>query len=506
MTYLQHVRVFSTQWIPIIIFGIYLLYIPAAIAQETKKGLVDEMLAEAEQFKKENPSKSKELFLKALKKAHELKQYEQEGKANLAIGAYYLDNRLLDSANFYFHEALSVLPSGDKLAADGYVGLGTIGYYKNDLTLAMENFIKALRVFESIHDDAGRARVLNNLGAISDRQENFQQAFVYYQQSYEIKEQQQDSAGMARSLNNLGSCSIPLKRYEEAVKYLLISISIKLAMKEPRGLANSYANLGIAYKEMGEYEKAIEYHYKNLNEDRNFGQRGDLFFGYNNLANVYLRQQRFGRAKEMADSALFYAKAAGDISNLMEVYGTLYLVAEQQGLKANAFDYFKNYVLYKDSLMNLEKTEAIEDLRTRYETERKEQVIKELEQLNKIKDLEANTSRQWRLGLIIFLGLSFILVAVLFNRYQLKQRAAKNLDEKNKELNELNGLKDRLFAVISHDLKSPLSAFNSLTTSLSLNLEKIEKEELAAYIKELDNSSKEVYSMLNNLLEWSISF
>lgn len=491
---------------PVLLFIYILFSLPlVVVGQQNGVKSIEELINLAEQKKSEAPTLSKNLFLEARAMSLALGEVRHLGKIDISLTSCYLRNQVLDSAELYASEAILYLPEDDKLQAEAYISLGSIAYYRNNLAQAMDYFIKALKIADKISDNTSRARVLNNLGAISEAQQNFEQAFTYYQQSYEIKREQLDSLGMARSLNNMGSSSIPLKRYLNAVEYLLTSIEIKHKLNETRGLAPSYANLGIAYKELGDYDKAIVYHRKNMEEDRKLGQLNDLFYGYNNIAIVYAKQNNLAMAQSMADSAVYYVKTSGNIKNYMEAYNTLYQLAEQKGDKAKAFDYFKKYNEYKDSVMNLEKNRTIEDLRTAYETGKKEQTIKDLEQVALIKDLQAETDKQWRVFLWSLAGFLTLTAGLFFNRYRLKQKTSAALDEKNAELTELNRLKDRMFAVISHDLRSPLSAFKTLTENLAINLHHIKKEDLEQYLQQLNRSSHDLYNMLNNLLEWAIA-
>lgn len=489
------------------VLSLVLLILPApfcAAGQSLPIKSIEELIDKAEQVRPTDPGHSKMLYEQALRQAEAEKHDQYIARICQALGAYYLRNNVLDSATIRFQQVLtSVLPD-DKLAGEAYISLGSVAYYKNQLPLAMERFISALRIYEKLADDTGRSRALNNLGAISEAQLDYQKAFDYYQQSYEIKKLQGDSSGMARSLNNMGSSSIAMKRYKQAVNYLLESVEIKLRLNESRGLASSYANLGIAYKELGQYNKAIMYHRKNMEEDRKSGQLNDLFYGYNNLANVYLRQKKLTDAQQMADSALYYVNRSGNVTNFMEAYNTLYQVSEARGDIQRALFHHKNFIRYKDSVMNLQKNKLIEDLRTAYETERKEQTIRELEQTNRIKDLQAETYRQWRIFLIIFTILLIIVIAVVFSRYRLKQRTSEMLDKQNTELVKLNSFKDRMFAVISHDMRNPVNSFSMVIESLEQNLDYASKEQVKEFLHHTLQSARDLQGLLNNLLEWSL--
>lgn len=84
-------------------------------------------------------------------------------------------------------------------------------------------------------------------------------------------------------------------------------------------------------------------------------------------------------------------------------------------------------------------------------------------------------------------------------RYAIRQKKIEN------KLRESNTTKDKLFSVISHDLRSPLG---SLMNALELMVEqkdKIDPVMQSQIIKELLKNSKLTYNLLENLLQWSLT-
>jgi two-component system, sensor histidine kinase and response regulator len=76
--------------------------------------------------------------------------------------------------------------------------------------------------------------------------------------------------------------------------------------------------------------------------------------------------------------------------------------------------------------------------------------------------------------------------------------------EQNETLNRLNINKDRLFSIISHDLRSPFQGLLGLTQILNDELDSLEKEEISEYISMIHQSANKFYNLLENLLQWTI--
>jgi signal transduction histidine kinase len=77
----------------------------------------------------------------------------------------------------------------------------------------------------------------------------------------------------------------------------------------------------------------------------------------------------------------------------------------------------------------------------------------------------------------------------------------KAIEKQTEELKRLNSIKDKLFSIISHDLKSPL---NSLVGILKLlNVGSLSQEELRTLTGKLEVEVEGLSAMLTNLLSWA---
>ncbi|MGE8721021.1 PAS domain-containing sensor histidine kinase [Leptospira terpstrae] len=72
-------------------------------------------------------------------------------------------------------------------------------------------------------------------------------------------------------------------------------------------------------------------------------------------------------------------------------------------------------------------------------------------------------------------------------------------------LAELNSTKDKFFSIIAHDLRGPLGTQREFTKILSEKNSHFSETERVQYLKMLEESSDLVYSLLENLLDWSRS-
>lgn len=84
-----------------------------------------------------------------------------------------------------------------------------------------------------------------------------------------------------------------------------------------------------------------------------------------------------------------------------------------------------------------------------------------------------------------------------------RKKAEKEIKEKNIYLSEMNASKDKFFSVIAHDLKSPFSGFLGLTRIMSEDISSFSIKELRDVSNLMQDSAKNLFKLLENLLDWS---
>lgn len=92
-----------------------------------------------------------------------------------------------------------------------------------------------------------------------------------------------------------------------------------------------------------------------------------------------------------------------------------------------------------------------------------------------------------------------------FHRQELIARVATHLELKqsNEELWKTIRDKDKFFSIIAHDLRGPLGSFMSISEYVSENIDELAIEDIKPLFQEMQKTGKGVYSLLENLLEWS---
>lgn len=93
----------------------------------------------------------------------------------------------------------------------------------------------------------------------------------------------------------------------------------------------------------------------------------------------------------------------------------------------------------------------------------------------------------------------------LNNEIILRQDIERKLLETTMKLQESNQTKDKFFSIIAHDLKNPLSSFRNVAVVLANEFKEMSDNELSEFLNILQESSTNIYNLLENLLSWSRS-
>ena len=84
-----------------------------------------------------------------------------------------------------------------------------------------------------------------------------------------------------------------------------------------------------------------------------------------------------------------------------------------------------------------------------------------------------------------------------------RKNTEEQINNKNEQLEKLNSEKDKFFSIIAHDLRGPFNGFLGLTQIMAEQLTSLTLVELQEISKGMNKSAKNLFSLLNNLLEWS---
>jgi len=386
-----------------------------------------------------------------------------------------------------------------------YNNMGTSFSHLGDYALSIENFEMALKLDQSLANEEMISLDYNNLGKVYQIWKKYPQALNYYKLSLEIANRINNLPLKSTRMSSIGMVYKQLNMLDSASWYTNEALKIDTKLGRKDKIAIRLSNLGSVYTLMKKYSEAEKNLKKAIDMFEDLQNDYSLAISHNDLGDCYLAQNRLNDAKEQYFKSLSKSKVATVRLSELNNYQDLSLIFEKEQNHIQALFYFKKYNNLKDSLFNEDNLKSINDLQVRYETELKENEIVKLQQQEEINQLKLKKRKSQIFILLGFIVLTIILLGTLYNRFLLKKKTNALLDEKNTELNHLNATKDKFFTIIAHDLKNPLSAFRNVSKGLKDHYTEMKVEEQKSYLSGLNDSANNLYSLLNNLLQWAKS-
>lgn len=419
-------------------------------------------------------------------------------------GIYFLYKDEFDSARGLYNEVLEMAIKKNDSArmAIAYNEIGTTYYNESNDKQALANYIKSYRIFEKLQDTLRLGSITNNMGNVYRYLKEPEKAVDFFRKAIRYKLLLNDSSILSSTYHNMAISKRELNQPDSALYYFGLAKKIRERNNDQLGLSKSYVSIANIMLESGQLDSAVYYFTKSIDIGNRLGNYNSVAVDLISRSEAYYK---LGRLRLCIEDATKGLKMVSDVRSKKDAFKILADANARLENYQESYQYQKWYAQLSDSIYESDRISSLRELQVQFDTELKDAEIQQLAAQNQIQVLEAEQDRQFRIILII-LAISLIAIAtLLYVRFRSKTKTNQLLESKNLALNELNYTKDRLFSIISHDLKSPLSSFHTITKSLTDNWDKIEKEQLKSFIENLRDSSKEVHNMMDNLLRWALS-
>ncbi len=430
------------------------------------------------------------------------------------IGTCFVDSMMYDSAIHYYQISRDMIDSVNNpfMLAVYYNNMANVYFYMYQQEKALKYYLNAATLFKEIKQYQKAAVALDNIGQINMDLRNYEIAIRYFKDAIELNKKYDNIYHLCMNYNNLGITYRSIHEYDTGKYYLNEAVKLSKAADFISLVAQSYNNLGSLYKEIEEYDTALVYCRKSLAVCRDIGLRLGEMYNLTNIGDIYINLQQYDSATKHLFLALKLAEKINDLNMQYFIYENLASAYEGLGMNKKAFEYYKSFETLKDSLINLENTKELNELQTKYDTEQKELENLKLRDQNKIHELTILRQRILMIAVLLIVILSIVILVVLFisrakRKTQLILLEDKNklIEEKSIQLKESNETKDKLFTIISHDLRGPFNSLIGFSTLLHEEVESGNYENVPMYSKQLVNTSNKTFELVDNLLNWSRS-
>lgn len=296
---------------------------------------------------------------------------------------------------------------------------------------------------------------------------------------------------------SLGEIALQQNEFKNALKYFEQIQNLSISDAYDFDKSSVLHNIGLCYLYINELDKAEEYLFKSASLQERQKDTLLLIGSYIDIANLYYTQYKDIQAIPYFEKAYKLSKKVKSFDLKKTAAKNMAAVEENRKNFQLALVYRKEYETWKDSLNDQNKVWAIADLEKKFAVKQKQKEVDVLAAENKVKVAERN-------GFIISSALLLVLFGTGVYFYRQKIRNNKIILAQKNELDELNATKDKLFSIVSHDLRSSVNALKTSNGKLMENLESKNFTELDVLLHNNSTIANGAYNLLDNLLNWAL--
>ena len=470
--------------------GILFLFLSTAEGQTEKEIL--STIKEAKELMNRDPVSSKP-YIDSLENSFRSTSYKPYliAKHHMLLGIFYYRLAKMDSSLMYYDKAARYYQQADstKQVAMTNINKAMCYTYTGEYEKAINLSLEALRGFEQENDLRGVSMCNNIIANVYFSRNKLDEAIKYTKRYLNIAIKIKDTTEMASAYNNLGAIYQYSLKFDSANVYFNKAIGLARANGNLVNVTNHLQNMASNYLELEQTEKARQAYKEALAAALEMKDTTSIGRINLNLGKLNTRIQNHDKAVKHISKALEIFKMLGNRDLTRKSLREMYHHYEAVGNYQKALKYYKVSDSLAEVMFNEESDRNIEELRTQYETEKKDRRI-ELQNAEIVqKDLEIQRNYLLLSGLILLIIIASLFVYLRYLR--IKQKQALVLEQTRREMDrkqtqsliQSQEQERRRFATDLHD------GMGQLISALSLNLQGLK-----------ENRSEKLHDHSQNLL------
>ncbi|MBC7864780.1 MAG: tetratricopeptide repeat protein [Bacteroidia bacterium] len=342
--------------------------------------------------------------------------------------------------------------------AASFSNLGVFYKSKGDYQKALDFYLKSLRIMEERKDKKGIPIGLGNIGTIYFLQADYHKALDYYFKALKMAEVTGNKNTISRQLGNIGAVYKELHENSKALEYFFKGLKINEEVGDKKGIEAKLGNIGNVYKSQGDsassagnitfakthcYAKALKYFSAALKMAEGFNDHNNVSIYFANIGSLYTKTGNFKEAEKYLQKANKLAMEIKSKEYLKDINSFFYTLYDTAGKHQQAFEHYKLYITYRDSLQNEENTKKQTRTEMNFEFEKKEAETKAEQEKKDLIAAEEKTKQKLFLWFTIAgLGIVLVVAVCIFRSLRINKKKnkiiteQKELVEKQKEIVE----------------------------------------------------------------------
>lgn len=401
--------------------------------------------------------------------------------------------------------------------------IGLIEIKRGNYAVGLQNSLSAIDIFEEQYLTDELSAAYNNLAEAYFKTNQIDKAIEFNFKALEVRKSIGDKKGIKTSTKNIAELYSILKEHRKAIEYYEKALDILNPKTDQDLRGEILPKLGSEYLRFKEYDKASEYLVEGLKYNRKQDNKEGVLRALNAIGNLNLQKKKIKLAEKQLSEAYKIAQKINNKTELLENYKLHIALDSTRGYFQNAFFWQNKFYNLKDSLSKIDQPVFPTDIEPLELIENNTNTNTAIEDNSTQTEKQPTAASSWfNASWVLYAAIAAILLLLALLVYNLlktksyKEELDKQKDrlkqekikteavlEQTHHLEEINQVKDKLFSIVSHDLKDSVSSIKAFLDLLKED--SISKDEFYELIPELSENANNASSLLFNLLNWSKS-
>ncbi len=374
---------------------------------------------------------------------------------------------------------------------------GIANSLRGNYEAALKSYLTAADIFERLNNQSGIARLFNEISVVYRHQNNMERAYAALDKAEAAAQAANNLEQLGTNYGMRGTILFKKGELDSAQVYFRKVMDIRMQLNDSVGLGYvllDFANYQFA---KGNVEASDQYIQQSTAIRTQLGDSQGVAENEQLIGRNLFTLQKYAQAIEHFLTSNEVAKSVGYLWLMRQNHDWLQrCYAQVDNFEAAYFNELK-YREFNDSLFNINKTNAIEELQTRYETEKKDQKIAFLDQEYRLQKATNERNNVIILALVVVVSLLLLVFYLWRQRTHIRQQEV--LNEQKLRLREA-----QIQAVISSEEKerkrfaSDLhDSMGQLVSALTMNIQGLKEASHDVVVRNeiVDNST----ALLNDI-------
>jgi signal transduction histidine kinase len=422
---------------------------------------------------------------------------------------YSLHDEQPTRALVYGEEAVVLarrLPNQSPQLLEGLLALASCYGNLSNGPQALRLLGEAQTLARRLNSTDGLVRAYHAQGSIYHERGDSATAWQHYHRALLLAEQPEVTPRTRmKLLGNVGSLFFYRKQYARALHFDSLALALARRWSDRTAESNYLSSLGTYQIRVGNLPRARRLLTQALTISR---QQGAVRNQANQLllfALYYIETGQPDRVDSVTREALRLARQSGFLERVLDAYDILGREASERRDYDQAYAWTRRYVDLNDTLNSRQTMQTLAATQASFENQERERHIRLLTQQH---DLQTLRNRLLA-GAVVLLGLALLVSAYLYQKLRRSRAALASshaaLKKASTELRAVAVFKDKLYAIVAHDLRGPVMAFAGVTGMIDTYMQQNDQANLARLPAIVRQAAESLNRLLDNVLNWAVS-